>query len=72
MINSTELAQFIEATEGISKPWLLLQLRLQKLRERRSEMDPGEYTAALEELQQDLMRMGEWWVGQEPEVFGER
>ena len=34
-MNSKELAQYIEATNGISKPWLLVQLRLSKLQERK-------------------------------------
>jgi hypothetical protein len=68
-LNSTNLARFIEETDGISKPWLLLQLRLQKLKERRSELSDLEYEAALKELHQDLMKLGEWWVGIESQVF---
>jgi hypothetical protein len=68
-LNSANLARFIEETDGISKPWLLLQLRLQKLKERRSELSDLEYEAALKELHQDLMKLGEWWVGIESQVF---
>ena len=68
-MDSQQLAQYIEESDGITKPWLLLQLRLKKLEERRSEMDPGEYIQELEELHGALMRMGEWWKGREDEVF---
>ena len=69
-INSQDLARYIEKTEGISKPWLLIQLRLKKLQERRNEISEQEYIQALEEIQSDLMKLGEWWVGIEDEVFG--
>ncbi|MBD0267576.1 hypothetical protein [Pseudanabaena sp. FACHB-2040] len=69
-MDSQDWAKYIEATDGLSKPWLLVQWRLQLLKERRSEMDPEAFQAALEELHQDLMNLGEWWVGQEEEVFG--
>ena len=36
-IPSEQLAQFIEKTDGISKPWLLVLLRLRKLQERRDD-----------------------------------
>jgi hypothetical protein len=68
-MNSKDLAQYIEATDGISKPWLLVQLRLKKLQERRSEISTEEYLKELTELHQDLMNLGEWWVGIEDEVF---
>ncbi|MEL7035176.1 MAG: hypothetical protein AAFO04_06095 [Cyanobacteria bacterium J06592_8] len=69
-MNSENLAKYIEATEGISKPWLLVQLRLQKLQERRSQLDSEAYQQELTEIYQDLMNLGEWWVGIEEEVFG--
>jgi hypothetical protein len=68
-MNSQDLAQYIEATDGISKPWLLVQLRLKKLQERRSEISTEEYLKELTDLHQDLMNLGEWWVGIEDEVF---
>jgi hypothetical protein len=68
-MNSKDLATYIEATDGISKPWLLVQLRLKKLQERRSEISNEEYLKELTELHQDLMNLGEWWVGIEDEVF---
>ncbi|MBD0335786.1 MAG: hypothetical protein ICV62_09870 [Cyanobacteria bacterium Co-bin13] len=68
-MDSRDWAQYIEATDSLSKPWMLVQWRLQLLKERRSEMEPEAFQAALEELHQDLMNLGEWWVGQE-EVFG--
>jgi len=69
-MNSDELAQYIEATDAISKPWLLVQLRLKKLNEQRASMEPEEYARQLADVHQDLMNLGEWWVGQEDEVFG--
>ncbi len=69
-MDSKDLAQYIEATDSISQPWLLLQLRLQKLKERRANMSPEAYTQAIAELCEDLMKLGKWWVGREAEVFG--
>ncbi len=68
-MDSNELAHYIEATDGISKPWLLAQLRLIKLKERQTTLSPADYEAALTDLHQDLMSLGEWWVGLEDEVF---
>ncbi|HBQ99594.1 MULTISPECIES: hypothetical protein [unclassified Roseofilum] len=68
-MNSQSLAHYIEATDGISKPWLLLQLRLKKLQERRHELAPEEYMQQLTEIHQDLMKLGEWWKGIEDRVF---
>lgn len=68
-MKSDDLARYIEANDGISKPWLLLQLRLAKLKERRSEMNAEEFNQQLSELHADLMKLGEWWVGQEKDVF---
>lgn len=69
-MNSRDWARYIEATDGISKPWLLVMLRLEMLKERRADMTPEAYQAELTELHQDMMNLGEWWVGQEKEVFG--
>ncbi len=68
-INSEELAKYIEATDGISKPWLLIQLRVKKLQERRTELSYNQYIQELAEIQADLMKLGEWWVGIEEQVF---
>jgi hypothetical protein len=68
-MDSQQLAAYIEATDGISKPWLLVLLRLKKLQERRLELPPEEYLSKMQELHQDLMKLGEWWVGIEDEVF---
>lgn len=68
-MDSKELAQYIEETNGISKPWLLVQLRLKKLQERRATLSEDEYLQQLEEIYQDLMNLGEWWRGIENEVF---
>ncbi len=69
-MNSQELGQYITATNGMSKPWLLVQLRLKKLEERRDELDSSEYLQQLADIHQDMMKLGEWWKGQEKEVFG--
>jgi len=69
-MDSRELAQYIEATGGISKPWLLVQLRLKKLQERKNQIPYQEYIKELEDIQGDLLKLGEWWKGRESEVFG--
>lgn len=68
-MNSDELAQYIEATNGITKPWLLVQLRLKKLQERRDTLSSDEYAAELADLHRDLASLGDWWVGIEDQVF---
>ncbi len=68
-MDSKELAQYIEATNGISKPWLLVQLRLKKLQEHRDTLSPDEYAVELADLHQDLVSLGNWWVGIEDQVF---
>lgn len=71
-MDSRELAQYIEATDGISKPWLLVQLRLSKLQERKNQISDQEYFQQLEDIQADLLKLGEWWKGREDEVFKSR
>ncbi|MBW4592184.1 MAG: hypothetical protein KME46_04470 [Brasilonema angustatum HA4187-MV1] len=68
-MNSTELAQYMEATDSISKPWLLVQLRLKKLQERRATLSDNEYFHQLADIHQDMMNLGEWWRGIEDQVF---
>ncbi|MEG4633246.1 hypothetical protein QUB56_27310 [Microcoleus sp. AR_TQ3_B6] len=68
-MDSNDLAKYIEAKDGISKPWLLVQLRLKKLQERRSEISAEEYMIELTDIHKDLMNLGEWWLGIEDEVF---
>mgnify|MGYP001802811923 CR=1 FL=1 len=69
-MKSNDLAKYIEESNGISKPWLLIQLRLAKLKERRSEMTTEAFNSQLAELHEELMKLGEWWVGQEEDAFG--
>jgi hypothetical protein len=69
IMDSQDLARYIEANDGITKPWLLVQLRLAKLKERRSRMSAEAYDRELAELHQDLMHLGQWWQGQEDQVF---
>lgn len=68
-MNSDELARYIEVTDGISKPWLLVQLRLKKLQERRDSLSADEYARELANIHQDLVNLGEWWIGIEDKVF---
>ena len=68
-MDSNDIAKYIEAKDGISKPWLLVQLRLKKLQERRSEISTEEYMTELTDIHKDLMNLGEWWLGIEDEVF---
>jgi hypothetical protein len=68
-MDSDQLARYIEAINGISKPWLLVQLRLKKLQERRADLAPEEYEAELQDIYQDSVRLGEWWIGIEDQVF---
>ncbi len=69
-MDSKELAQYIEATDSISKPWLLVQLRLKKLQETRASISTEEYSKKLTDIHQDLMNLGQWWIGIEKEEFG--
>ena len=68
-MDSQDLAKYIESVNGISKPWLLAQLRLKKLMERRAAISPEAYVQELADIHQDLMKLGEWWIGIEDEVF---
>ncbi|MCX7592366.1 MAG: hypothetical protein N2235_01145 [Fischerella sp.] len=68
-MDSKQLAQYMEATDSIAKPWLMVQLRLKKLQELRETLSENEYADALADIHQDLMNLGEWWHGIEDEVF---
>ncbi|MFN6571470.1 hypothetical protein A6770_31605 [Nostoc minutum NIES-26] len=68
-MDSKQLAQYLEATDSITKPWLLVQLRLKKLQERRHLISADTYADELADIHQDLMNLGEWWRGIEDEVF---
>lgn len=69
-MESKDWAQYIEATDGLSKPWLLIQWRLKLLQEQRSTLEPEVYATELAALHQALMNLGDWWQGQENTVFG--
>jgi hypothetical protein len=68
-MNSDEMARYVEQTDSLSKPWMLVLWRLQKLQEQKSEMDPEDYMRELSGLHESLMNLGEWWVGREDEFF---
>jgi len=59
-MNSKDIARYIEETDGLSKPWLLLQLRLKKLEERRAQLSHEDYYNELEELRQELINLSKW------------
>jgi hypothetical protein len=69
VMDSADLALYLEQTGSVTKPWLLTQLRLLKLNEQRATLSVAEYEARLADIHQDLMNLGEWWVGIEDEVF---
>lgn len=68
-MNSKDLAQYLETTDSITKPWLLVQLRLKKLAERQAAISADEYAQELADIHQDLMNLGQWWQGIEDQVF---
>ena len=68
-MNSDSLGKYITSTDSAAKSWLLVQLHLSKLQERKSEISAEEYLGELADIHKDLMNLGEWWVGQEQEVF---
>jgi hypothetical protein len=68
-MNSEDLARYIEASDGIGKPWLLVQLRLKKLAELKPQLSDAEYADRLADIHGDLMNIGEWWRGREDELF---
>jgi hypothetical protein len=47
----------------------LVQLRLQKLAEQKSQLTREEYIARLDDIHNDMMQLGEWWLGMESDVF---
>ncbi|MGB3135836.1 MAG: hypothetical protein WBG38_03245 [Nodosilinea sp.] len=69
-MNGEDWASYVEATDGLSKPWLLIQWRLRLLQEQQPGLDPETYATELAELHKALMNLGEWWQGQEEIVFG--
>ena len=70
--SAADLARYLEQRGELSKPWMLQMLRLTKLKESKSTMDPQEYMDRLQQAHADLMRLGEFWKGREAEVFGGR
>ncbi|GAX34975.1 hypothetical protein [Nodularia sp. NIES-3585] len=68
-MDSQKLAQYLESTNSIAKPWLLVQLRLKKLQERQASISEDTYANELADIHEDLMHLGEWWRGIEDKVF---
>ncbi len=62
-MNSQQLARYLELTDSIAKPWLLVQLRLKKLQERRHEISTevlyrrtGRYSPGYDEFRRMVER----------------
>jgi predicted house-cleaning noncanonical NTP pyrophosphatase (MazG superfamily) len=68
-MDSQELAKYLESTNSVAKPWLLVQLRLKKLEESREQISEDAYAEQLADIHEDLMKLGEWWRGLEDQVF---
>jgi hypothetical protein len=68
--SSEDLARYLEARGELGKPWMWHLLRLAKLKETRDSLPPDDYIERLKEAHADLMGLGEFWKGREPEVFG--
>ncbi|MCT0230173.1 hypothetical protein KQ306_04770 [Synechococcus sp. CS-1324] len=68
--SSQDLARYLEEKGALTKPWLLMQLRLSKLKEEKASMTSDEYLLRIQDAHTDLMRMGPFWKGQERQVFG--
>jgi hypothetical protein len=68
-MKSEELAKYIEQTDSMGKSWLLVQLRLQKLAEAKPDLSPEEYKLRLQDIYNDTIDIGEWWLGIENESF---
>ncbi len=66
-----DLARYLELQGALSKPWMLLQLRLSCLRAEKDSMAPEDYLRRVQDAHQDLMRLGTFWKGREAELFGE-
>ncbi len=68
-MQSDEFAKYLGETGDYQKPWMLVQLRLSKLAEEKNDLAPAEYIARLEDIHRDMMKLGQWWKGQEDQVF---
>jgi hypothetical protein len=68
-MDSSDFAQYLEKTGDYQKPWMLVQLRLSKLAEEKGNMSAQDYLTRLEDIHQDMMKLGHWWEGQEEKVF---
>jgi predicted house-cleaning noncanonical NTP pyrophosphatase (MazG superfamily) len=68
-MDSQELAKYLESTNSVAKPWLLVQLRLKKLEESRQQISEDAYAEQLADIHEDLMKLGEWWRDLEDQVF---
>ncbi len=65
-----ELARYLEQSGALSKPWLMLQLRLSRLREEKDSLGAEDYLRRVQDAHGDLMRLGAFWRGREVETFG--
>lgn len=65
-----DLARYLEQNDALTKPWLLLQLRLSRLKEEKDSLGADEYLRRVQDAHNDLMRLGSFWRGREAELFG--
>jgi hypothetical protein len=68
--NHEDLARYLEQNDALSKPWLMLQLRMSRLREEKESLGADEYLRRVQDAHNDLMRLGTFWRGREAELFG--
>ncbi|MCP9800017.1 hypothetical protein KBY67_04360 [Synechococcus sp. RedBA-s] len=65
-----DLARYLEQNGALTKPWLMLQLRLSRLKKEKDSMGADEYLRRVQDAHTDLMRLGSFWRGREAELFG--
>ncbi|KGF72467.1 hypothetical protein DO97_08890 [Neosynechococcus sphagnicola sy1] len=68
-MNSNDLAQYLEATDSVFKPWLLMRFCLQNLKQHPSSFPPEDDPLEMADIHPDLMNLWEGWQGVEDEVF---
>ncbi len=67
-----DLARYLEHNGALAKPWLMLQLRLSRLKQDKERLGPDEYLRRVQDAHSDLMKLGSFWQGRERELFGPR
>lgn len=67
-----DLARYLERNGALAKPWLMLQLRLSRLKLEKDQLGSEEYLRRVQDAHRDLMQLGSFWKGRERELFGPR